>query len=228
MEEEALTWYQWMHSNYQLLSWPMFLNALELRFAPSHFDDPRGTLFKLCQTTTFKDYQTAFETLANRISGFPNQFFLSCFIYGLKPAICREVQAFQPTSLSHAISLAHLQEDKLNDRSSFIPNRRPKNPTLNTPITTNTHRPNTTTRPALTIVPNTTTPTNNPCPTPTIRRLSLAELQARRDRGLCYNCDEIYHNGHRFCCLFHLLIVEPDDPIREEDNGSQFLLEQLM
>jgi len=75
MEGEALIWYRWMHSNNQLLFWPMFLNALELRFAPSHFDDPRGALFKLCQTTTVKDYQTVFESLANRISGLPNHFF---------------------------------------------------------------------------------------------------------------------------------------------------------
>jgi len=34
MEGEALTWYQWMHSNGQLISWPIFIQSLELRFAP--------------------------------------------------------------------------------------------------------------------------------------------------------------------------------------------------
>ncbi|KHN11074.1 hypothetical protein glysoja_041373, partial [Glycine soja] len=43
------SWYQWMYRNYQLPSWPAFLQALELRFAPSLYDDPRGALFKLCQ-----------------------------------------------------------------------------------------------------------------------------------------------------------------------------------
>jgi len=31
MEGDALTWFQWMHSNGQLLSWPGFLHALESR-----------------------------------------------------------------------------------------------------------------------------------------------------------------------------------------------------
>lgn len=153
----------------------MFLNALELRFAPSHFDDPRGALFKLCQTTTVKDYQTAFESLANRISGLPNHFFLSCFIYGLKPAIRREVQAFQPISLSYAISLARLQEDKLNDRSHLYPHRRTENTPTPTPnITPNNQRPNPNPRPTLTTTPTNPPTTNTNCPTPTIRRLSPA------------------------------------------------------
>lgn len=91
MDGEALTWYQWMHSNGQLLSWPMFLHALELRFAPSHYEDPKGSLFKLCQTSSVKEYQTEFESLANRIVGLPPQFYLSCFVSGLKPEIKREV-----------------------------------------------------------------------------------------------------------------------------------------
>jgi hypothetical protein len=56
MEGEALTWYQWMHSNQQLLNWPMFVQALEMRFAPSQYEDLRGALFKLCQTGSVKEY----------------------------------------------------------------------------------------------------------------------------------------------------------------------------
>ncbi|MCI02829.1 hypothetical protein A2U01_0023863, partial [Trifolium medium] len=109
-------------------------------FAPSHYDDPKGALFKLCQTTSVKDYQTTFESLANRINGLPPQFFLSCFISGLKAEIRREVQAFQPISLSHAISLAKLQEDKLADRGYKPPNtattsKNPFRPPITSPST---------------------------------------------------------------------------------------------
>lgn len=65
-----------------------------------------------------------FEPLANRIVGLPPQFYLSSFISGLKPEIRREVQAFQPISLSHAISLAKLHEEKQNDRSISFSSRR--------------------------------------------------------------------------------------------------------
>jgi hypothetical protein len=109
MEGDALTWYQWMHSNGSLHSWQAFLHALELRFAPSQFEDPKGALFKLCQTTTVKDYQKSFEALANRINGLPPQFYLSCFISGLRADIRREVLAFQPARppLSSAVFHSH-------------------------------------------------------------------------------------------------------------------------
>jgi len=151
---------------------------------------------------------------------------LSCFISGLKPGIKREVQAFQPTSLSHAISLARLQEDKLNDRSHLYPHRRTETTPTPTPnIPQNTERPNPNPRLALTTTPTNPPATNTNCPAPTIRRLSLSELQARRDRGLCYNCDELYFNGHRCKRQFHLLIVEPDEPDDADTTGSQLLLE---
>ncbi|MCH82373.1 hypothetical protein A2U01_0003176 [Trifolium medium] len=110
-----------MHSNGQLLTWPIFLQALESRFAPSLYEDPKGALFKLCQSGSVKEYQSQFEALANRIVGLPPPFYLSCFISGLKPAIRREVQAFQPLSLTQAIHLAKLQEEKYFDRAPFPP-----------------------------------------------------------------------------------------------------------
>lgn len=87
LDGPALNWFQWMYNNNQLTSWPNFLHALRLRFAPSQFEDPTGALFKLNQTTTVTEYQTQFELLSNRVIGLPHNFLLSCFISGLKPHI---------------------------------------------------------------------------------------------------------------------------------------------
>lgn len=100
MEGPALGWYQWMATNGQISSWSALLQALEARFAPSQYDDPKGALFKLTQKGTVNDYLTEFETLVNRIVGLPPCFLLSCFISGLAPEVRREVQALQPLSLS--------------------------------------------------------------------------------------------------------------------------------
>jgi len=226
MEGDALTWFQWMYSNGQLHSWPAFIHALELRFAPSQYDDPKGALFKLCQTTTVKDYQHAFESLANRITGLAPQFYLSCFISGLRADIRREVQAFQPVSLSHAIHLAKLQEEKLNDKTPPPSFRRPdSNPNRYTPrpnLTTTNNPTNTTTPPN----PNPhTTPNPNTNRTPTIKRLSPAELQSRREKGLCYNCDERYQPGHHCKRQFHILIAEPDPYETPQELLNSLLLQ---
>lgn len=85
-------------------------------FALSIYDDPQGALFKLQQTGTISEYLTEFERLANRTLGLPPSCLLSCFVLGLIPKLCREVQALRPLSLPHATELARLQEDKLLDR----------------------------------------------------------------------------------------------------------------
>lgn len=115
LDGPALAWYQWMYRNRQLASWSQFLNALETRFAPTAYDDPRGKLFKLNQTTTVASYLTEFEALANRLEGLSPADLLSCFISGLKTDIRREILAQQPTTLSQAAGLARLQEEKHQD-----------------------------------------------------------------------------------------------------------------
>ena len=112
----ALSWYQWMYSNGLITSWDSFLQALESRFAPTFYDDPKGALFKLMQRGSVNEYLTEFERLVNRVIGLPPPFLLSCFISVLNPDIRREVLALQPISLLQATTLAKLQEEKLHDR----------------------------------------------------------------------------------------------------------------
>lgn len=200
LDGEALCWFQWLYRNDQLPSWSSFLQALEMRFAPSMYDDPRGALCKLTQTGTVNSYLAEFEALANRIVGLPTPFLLSCFISGLTPEIRRDVLALQPLSLVQAAALARLQEDKLTD--SRRPNRtRP--PPLPPPTTT--HPPPLPSPPLPPLLP--------APPRTTYKRLSPAEMANRRERGLCYNCDERYSPTHRCRAKFFLLVAtEDDDP----------------
>jgi len=125
MEGRALAWFQWMTSNGQLTSWPVFLQALQTRFAPSQYKDPTGALFKLTQKSTVNAYLAEFEDLANHVVGLPAPFLLRCFISGLSLEIRRDVQAMQPLTLSQAAGFARLQEDKLLD---VHPSLRPRPP----------------------------------------------------------------------------------------------------
>ncbi|WVZ01419.1 hypothetical protein V8G54_027488 [Vigna mungo] len=197
LEGQALAWFQWMHNNGLLTSWDSFLRALELRFAPSKFDDPIATLCKLSQTHSLQHYLSEFEKLSNRISGYPASFYLSCFISGLKPHLRREVTALQPSDLNQAIAFAKLHEDKHSSNPSF--NRFPRSsPPPNPP-------PLTSPKPLPPLLP---TPLNK-LP---IKRLTETEMQARREKNLCYNCDEQYTRGHRCKSQFLLLVsTEPDD-----------------
>jgi len=175
LEGPTLAWFQWMFNNDLLTSWEDFLCALELRFAPSKYEDPIAAICKLSQTQGLHDYLSEFETLANRISDFSPSFYLNCFISGLKPHIHREITSFQLTNLPQAIALAKLQDHKSKPTPTTPPRffRSPStSPTLST-------------MPTPKLLPHLlpTPPTKLP-----IRRLTEAEMQARRDKNLCFNC----------------------------------------
>jgi len=127
-------------------------------------------------------YLSEFEDLANRIIGLPPLFLLSCFISELTSQIRREVQAHQPLTLVQATGLARLQEEKLidNHQSSRACASQPVPPV-----------------PLQFVSPPPLLPSPpHPSP-PALKRLSPDEIDSRHKRGLCFNCDEKYHRGHR-------------------------------
>lgn len=180
-----------MSRNGQVTSWEALLHALEARFAPSQYDDPKGALFKLTQKGSVNEYLTEFETLANRIVGLPLSFLLSCFISGLALDVRREVQALQPLSFIQVAALARLQEEKLHEARKSARNKG----ILPTPVASYNRFPN-----------------NPKPPVPYFKRLTPTEMSLRREKGLCFNCDEKFSPGHKGASNFFVLIMEEDEP----------------
>lgn len=46
--------------------------------------------------------------------------------------------------------------------------------------------------------------------------MSPKELASRREHGLCFNCEEKYHCGHKCSSRVHVLIAEKDDDPQED------------
>jgi hypothetical protein len=110
MEGKALEWFQGYEISNTDLSWQKFTQDLILRFGPGVFDSPIGQLTKLRQVNDVKEYQEQFEALMARARGLTEEFFVECFISGLKDVVRSQVVMFQPNTLSQAIGLALLQE----------------------------------------------------------------------------------------------------------------------
>jgi len=206
MEEKTLAWFQWMTNNDQFTSWSFFLQALQACFVPSQYKDPTGSLFKLTQKGTVSQYLSKFEELANRVIGLPPSFLLSYFVSGISPDIRREVQVHQPMMLAQASGLACLQEEKHIDHRLLPPPQRPRPPPLPFPP------PLPTSLPPLLPSPPRPPPSQLLPPNPTIKFLSPEEIVSRRERGLCFNCNERYHRGHHCAFRIFLLITEDEDP----------------
>lgn len=144
---------------------------------------------------TVNEYLTEFERLANRVVGLPPPFLLSCFISGLNPEVRREVMALQPISLLQATALAKLQEEKLRDRPTPTPRSFPQ------PKPSPNHNPNTSVKPKSSFVQRTPT-----------------EMAFRREKGLCYNCDEKWNANHR--CKGRVMLFIADEQSTTSDSGD--------
>ncbi|KAI5441762.1 hypothetical protein KIW84_010995 [Lathyrus oleraceus] len=164
---------------------------------------------------------------ANRSDGLNPDATLDCFLSGLKPEIQRDVIAQTPTSLSRALALAKLFEDK------YFPT--PPKPLAN-PASKPYHfpspGPNTRNQPSppLLPTPNTKSLTQMSRPNP-VKNITRAEMQLRREKGLCYYCDDKFSMNHK-CPNRHYLLLQveedeeishlpdPPDPITQDLNHS--------
>lgn len=190
-----------MTRNDLISSWSGFLQALEARFAPSQYDDPKGIMFKLTQRGTINDYLSQFETLANHIIGLPPSFLLICFLSNLASNIRREVQALQPLTMVQASMLARLQEEELQDHCRSFRGR-----PLPPPSPSPQHSflvPSPPTQPLL--------PTPLKPPSLPLKCLSPEEIVVRRKKGLCFNCDETFSRSHWYSSKFFILIADDED-----------------
>lgn len=104
---------------------------------------------------------------------------VSCFVAGLKKEVQLGVQMFRPISLAAATSLTRLQEEK------NMANKRFQRPDTNMVGMTNSSEIN-----------KGPIPFQSKSNIPPIKMLSSAEMNERREKGLCYNCDDEYSSGH--------------------------------
>jgi hypothetical protein len=182
-----------------------------------------GEFQKLRQTTTVTDYQDRFEEIRPRLLaknlGLNEEFFLSSFISGLKGEIRHQVRMFKPTDLHSAIELARLQEAAIEAKKF--------KPWPNKPISTTPPLPNLPkTQPYNYQNSHNQPPKRGPESYP-IKRLTPAEMKLRREKGLCYNCDEVYTFGHQ-CAKkqFYMLEGEIDSEETLEESVEETELEK--
>ncbi|MCH87619.1 hypothetical protein A2U01_0008493, partial [Trifolium medium] len=203
-DQTVIPWFQMLHRARPFLSWQELSRSIELEFGPSEFERPRASLFKLTQTGSLDDYYLEFTSLANRSTGLTAEALLDCFISGLHTELQREVISQTPSTLVQAVAIARLYEDKFNPVPKPSQFHHPRNKNFTPNPSTN---PSPTKKPPLLPTPN-IKPQNQP--QRTIKHISPAEMQLRREKGLCYYCDDKFSHQHR-CPNKHLMLLQLDD-----------------
>lgn len=210
MDGTVVPWFQMMRKKNEIPTWDALTKAMELEFGPSYYEAPRAKLFKLYQATSVKEYHRQFVVLANRAEGFSDDAVLDCFISGLKPDIRRDVLAQSPMTLSSAVALAKLYDEK--GGWGMGPNRARQNAagfTSSVPLLTGPTSSSNYKAPAKTGLP-ALLPTPKTAPILPVKKMSAAEMQLRREKGLCYTCDEKFSLTHK-CPNKHYYVLQMDD-----------------
>ncbi|XP_061356472.1 uncharacterized protein LOC133300905 [Gastrolobium bilobum] len=203
LDKLASSWFHGLFNDGLLPNWPALFTAMQRRFGPSEFEDPAVSLANLRQQTTVSDFQANFEIIASRTPGLSPTLKRALFIAGLKPHIRRPVLVQRPQDVHSAFSLAKIYEDQQADTHS---GPRQQRPWLPRPSITNNNNSNT-------FSPNKNTTSSPSVP---IKRLTVEEIQNKRDKGLCFGCDERYVFGHKCKGKATLLYFEGTD----DDNAQ--------
>ncbi|XP_025628555.1 uncharacterized protein [Arachis hypogaea] len=219
LEGRALAWFQMWERLKPMADWLAISTALQMQFGPSHFENSREELLKLKQSTTVNAYFESFNDLAARAYGLYDALLVDCFVGGLHPELKREVKARSPISLLQAVSLAKLFEKK------FLPHtQRWHSAVAQTqqpparPTTALAPKPLTTVSPAQ-------PPPQNPplLPTPpkpnTMRKLTPMEIQFRREKGICFTCDERYSPSHK-CASKHCFLIQTVEEVPTDQDSA--------
>ncbi|KAL0320118.1 UNVERIFIED_CONTAM: hypothetical protein Sradi_5273300 [Sesamum radiatum] len=150
-------------------------------------------------------YLERFEKLKDQMLIFnknlEEEFFMLKFISGLKEEVKSFVSTYNTISLNQAFILARKQEHTINA------------------IIRKAHQPSKNTQPKLPYKPrHKNLPLRN-SPQPK-RFLTEAEVRAKKEKSLCYKCDECYVPGHR-CKYKQVYKLLSDEEARDFDMAEQ-------
>ncbi|XP_062108727.1 uncharacterized protein LOC133819478 [Humulus lupulus] len=235
LDGDALTWFQWEHHRRPITSWASLKRLILQRFREAPVGSISEELLSLNQTTSVKEYRVRWETLAARVLDVPEHILEGSFMRGLKDAIKAALHILQPIGLAHIMDTAQRVEEGhqlLHSGPIFRPSSNKSSPgppaqsrNAVAPVSSRTHQ-----HPSIAASSSSTTTTHQRTGTsafgagqqsklPAFRRLTEAEYQEKRARGICFKCDKKFFRGHE-CeqrALQVLLLSDEDDaPLTEE------------
>ncbi|CAA0815832.1 Unknown protein, partial [Striga hermonthica] len=180
------------------------LDNLLTRFGTSNYHNYNEALTRIRQIGNLRDYLKEFERLACRVRGWPETVLVGAFIGGLKFYLAAEVRLERPETMHAAMEVARRREDHLvATRRGRADARYPE---------TRHAQPD-----ASNMVPSGGPPDTSRPPVPEVKRLSLEEIKRRREKGLCFKCDEKFTLGHQCKQAFVIHVIGDEEPEIEED-----------
>jgi excinuclease UvrABC ATPase subunit len=162
----------------------------------AHYEDTRSNTFfsqliNLKQKGSVTEHIENFQRLNIKVTDIPDEHLIDVFIGTLKDNIQHEVRLWEPKSLENAFKVARNVESK------------------NMAMATRRTNPN--------IYRENNAPSSK---TPQPTRLTPQQLEERKAKGLCFNCDSKYSKGHK-CGEKKLFYIDCEEEEEQEQEPSQ-------
>lgn len=179
------------------------------RFLEGEGENLIGDFNKLQQEGTVEEYRELFEELKSFVLHtyrfLNDEYFLKSFLTGLKPELRDLVMVQRPLTLSKAFNIAKLQESVLERGKTTLK-----------PVSRSAYQSTPPSR-ALKALPEPVARGGLLDYQGTItKRLTNEEVEDRKNRGLCINCDEKYTYGHKCKKIFQIEGFEDGNSTMEQ------------
>lgn len=231
------SWYKSFMIGHDRVTWQQFSEAFIAKFGDIG-DIDTNLVFdkfkKLQQLTSVEDYYDEFEKcrgqLPKKIPGLTVEYFLENFIGGLQNEIKGMIRLLEPNSLEQALKLARYYEQTLNAQpkkyNSFGSGSYKAGTTSQTPtkgISAVTGGGASGKAPMLTQNKSPEVMSSKPRP------LTYSQREERRQKGLCFYCDEKFIKGHECKKPQNFLMVSEidEEEFTEEPRYDENLNEVL-
>jgi hypothetical protein len=168
LEPNQFVWYRWIFSCKSLFTWTIFTEEMI-----THYEDKRSNivfsqLINLKKKGSVAEHIENIQRLNIKVKNILDEHLIDVFIGTLKDKIQHEVHLWESKSLENMFRVARNVESKNMAMASIR-------------TTPNIYREN-----------------NVPySQTTQLTRLTPKKLEERKEKGLCFNCDNKYSKGHK-------------------------------
>ncbi|KAA0037088.1 ty3-gypsy retrotransposon protein [Cucumis melo var. makuwa] len=196
LEGKGLSWFKWAENRKRFRSWKELKERMYNRSRSREHRTVCAKFLAVKQEGSVSEYLQRFEELSVPLPEIAEEVLEGTFTNGLDPIIRKEVFSMRAVGLEDMIEAAELAEEKIEESPTT------KMVTLAEKVLPHPSNSNTVQAKAVGGGGRREHP---------YRRWTDSELQARKEKGLCYRCDEPFSKGHR--CKnkkLHLFVVADD------------------
>jgi hypothetical protein len=191
LEPNQFVWYRWFFPCKSLVTWTIFTEEMIAHYEDTRSNNFFSQLINLKQKGSVTKKIENFQRLNIKVTDIPDEHLIDVFIGTLRDNIQHEVRLWETKSLENAFRVAR----NVESRNMAMATRR-TNP--------NIYREN-------------NAPSSK---TPQPTRLTPQQLEERKEKGLCFNCDIKYSKGLK-CGENKLFYIDCEEEEEQEQEPSQ-------